>query len=74
MARHSTPDVAGGLTDRELDVLQLASRGFNLTESAARIGISKWTATDAMHRLMKKLDASTQAEAVYRAVKEGIIQ
>lgn len=74
MARHSTPDVAGGLTDRELEVVQLASRGFSLPESAERIGISKFTATDAMHHAMKKLNACTQAEAVYRAVTEGIIQ
>ena len=74
MGRHAAPTRPDGFTPREHELLVLLSKGYRATEAAQRMHISKHTATDYLRQILTKLDASTQAEAVYRAVKEGVIQ
>lgn len=63
-----------GFTDRERELLTYLAKGFSLAESAERMTINANTLRDTMRVIFDKLQASTQAEAVYRAVKEGVIQ
>jgi len=63
-----------GLTDRERELLTYLAKGFSLAESAERMTINANTLRDTMRVIFDKLQASTQAEAVYRAVKEGVIK
>lgn len=63
-----------GFSDRERELLTLLARGYNLSESAERMAINVHTLRDSLTAAFKRLDASTQAEAVYRAVKEGVIK
>lgn len=65
---------ADGFTDRERDLLTLLSKGFTVVSAAERMGLSPHTLRGHVKVLFKKMDASTQAEAVYRALKEGIIR
>lgn len=68
------PIDAKGFTTREKELLLLLSKGFRVPEAAEYIGISRHTMADHLKKVLKKTDACTQAEAVYRAVKEGVIQ
>ncbi len=63
-----------GFTDRERELLTYLAKGFSLAESAERMTINANTLRDTMRVIFDKLQASTQAEAVYRAVKEGVIK
>lgn len=63
-----------GFTDRERELLTYLAKGFSMAESAERMTINANTLRDTMRVIFDKLQASTQAEAVYRAVKEGVIQ
>lgn len=67
--------VAGnGFNQAEIDLLTYLAKGYDIPEAARFMGISKYTLCDYRKRVLKKLDACTQAEAVYQAVKRGIIQ
>lgn len=63
-----------GFTDRERELLTYLAKGFSLAESAERMTINANALRDTMRVIFDKLQASTQAEAVYRAVKEGVIK
>jgi LuxR family transcriptional regulator, maltose regulon positive regulatory protein len=63
-----------GFTDRDRELLTMLAKGFNLSEAAKRMEINQNTLRDSLRTIFQKLDASTQAEAVYRAVKEGVIK
>lgn len=74
MARRAATTDASGLTARERELLVLVSKGFRVSEAAAYIHLSKHTLASHMKSILTKLQASTQAEAVYKAVKEGVIE
>ena len=63
-----------GFSDRERELLTLLAKGFSLNEAAERMSIIAHTLRDNLRVIFEKLQATTQAEAVYRAVKEGIIK
>lgn len=63
-----------GFTDRERELLTLLAKGFSLNEAAERMTINARTLRDNLRVIFEKLQATTQAEAVYRAVKEGVIK
>lgn len=64
---------AGGYTDRERDLLTLLAKGFTVVEAADRMDVNVHTLRENLKAIFVKADASTQAEAVYRALKEGVI-
>ena len=63
-----------GFNERERELLTLLAKGFSLNEAAERMTINAHTLRDNLRVIFEKLQATTQAEAVYRAVKEGVIK
>ena len=76
------PEVAGrlaeytprvNLTQRELEVLRLAARGFRNRDIAVAIGRTEATVKEHMTNLMEKLGAADRTEAVTLSLQRGII-
>jgi len=81
--RAISPDVAsdlaahvGGdmLSERELEVLRAAARGYGNKQIATELGVSEDTVKSHMKSIFSKLDANDRTHAVVTAVKRGIIQ
>jgi len=66
-ARASTRANVGGLTDREVDVLDLVDQGLRNAEIAARLHLSEKTVGHHVSAILGKLGASSRTEAVRRA-------
>src|SRR5579871_2034315 len=61
------------LTDRELQLLELVALGNTNTAIARRLGISPRTVAHHLDSAYRKLDVTSRAAAVYRAVNEGLV-
>lgn len=61
------------LTDRELDVLRLAARGYTNKAIGVQLGISDRTVQGHLAHIFAKLQAASRTEAVMRAVSLGWI-
>ena len=75
VAGHAVAVVAakGGLSERELEVLRLLSRGQTNKEIAAALGISPKTAGHHVQHIYDKLGVSTRAAATFWAMNEGVV-
>jgi two-component system, NarL family, response regulator DevR len=63
----------GNLTERELDVLRLLAAGLSNNKIGEKLFISATTAKFHVSNIMRKLEVSRRAEAVYAASKRGLI-
>lgn len=61
------------LTDRELEVLKLLANGLSNIKIGERLFISPTTVKFHVSNIMRKLEVSRRAEAVYAASKQGLI-
>ncbi len=61
------------LTTRELEVLQLAAKGFSYGEIARMLGISGATVSSYTKKIYGKLAVHSRSEAVYEASRLGLI-
>jgi DNA-binding NarL/FixJ family response regulator len=70
-----TPQQAPGepLTDRELDVLRLAAKGYTNKAIGVQLGISDRTVQGHLAHIFAKMQATSRTEAVMRAVSLGWI-
>jgi len=68
--RHGHP---GGLSDREVEVLQLVSRGFTDKEVAAKLEIPARTVGNHLAHAYEKIGVTTRAGAAMFAMKNGIV-
>lgn len=68
-SQHAVP----GLTERELKVLGLLARGLSNRDIGAQLYVSETTVKFHVRNIMRKLDVSSRAEAVYEASKAGLI-
>lgn len=68
-----SPVASKQLTEREREVLSLLARGLSNREIGHRLYISETTAKFHVGNIMRKLEVSRRAEAVYTASKMGII-
>ncbi len=66
------PQVRSPLTERELSVLRLVASGLSNRGIGARLYLSETTVKFHVRNLMRKLDAASRAEAVYKATKAGL--
>ncbi len=66
------PQARSPLTDRELSVLRLVARGLSNRGIGARLYLSETTVKFHVRNIMRKLDATSRAEAVYKAIKAGV--
>jgi DNA-binding NarL/FixJ family response regulator len=65
--------IAEPLTDRELDVLRLAAKGFTNKAVGIQLGISDRTVQGHLAHIFAKMQATSRTEAVMRAVSLGWI-
>ena len=61
------------LSPREVEVLQLISKGFTNEQVAGFMHLSINTVAEYVRRATIKLDACNRVEAACRAIREGII-
>ena len=64
---------AAGLTGREVEVLQLAAKGYNHAEVAKLLGLSRNTVASYTRHIYEKLEVHSRAEALYEAGRLGLI-
>ena len=62
------------LSDRELAVLTLATKGFTYEEIAQMMSVSKHTVMTYVKRSYRKLQVNSKSEAVYEARKLGLLR
>jgi DNA-binding NarL/FixJ family response regulator len=62
------------LTPREIELLECFARGHSYKEAALRLGISYHTVTDHVKAVYRKLAVRSRGEAVFAAVRNGIIR
>jgi len=62
------------LTKRELEVLQLTSKGFSNKEIAEILGISKSTVRTHLEHIYQKMDVTNRVEAITEGYKRGMIE
>jgi DNA-binding CsgD family transcriptional regulator/tetratricopeptide (TPR) repeat protein len=67
-----TRDNPGGLTGREVEVLELVAGGFHNGEIAERLVLSRRTVDAHVSAILRKLDARTRSQASAEAVRLGI--
>ena len=65
---------ADALTPRELEVLQLMTRGYRNKEIANDLIITERTVKFHVGVILSKLDVSTRTEAVTRALQKGLVK
>jgi HD-GYP domain-containing protein (c-di-GMP phosphodiesterase class II) len=68
------PENPGGLSRREVDVLQLAARGLTTRQIADRLVISPKTADHHIQHIYTKIAVSTRAAAALWAIQHAIVQ
>jgi DNA-binding NarL/FixJ family response regulator len=66
------PQARSPLTGRELSVLRLVAHGLSNRGIGARLYLSETTVKFHVRNIMRKLDATSRAEAVYNATKAGV--
>lgn len=71
---YPTVDQPGGLTDRELAVLQLLAEGLHNKQVATRLGISARTVERHCDNIYAKLGVGSRTEAVVRAIAAKLVQ
>jgi DNA-binding NarL/FixJ family response regulator len=62
------------LTPREVEVLRAVSSGSTNKQIARELGISQHTVKFHLESLMRKLDASSRAEAVYKSIQLKLLE
>lgn len=61
------------LTAREVEILETLAKGFSYKEIARIRGVTFHTVNDHLKEIYKKLSVNSRGEAVYEAVKAGLI-
>jgi DNA-binding NarL/FixJ family response regulator len=64
---------SGVLTDRQIEILRLASEGVSTAEIAARLGLSLHTVRNHLQACIHNLGVHSKTQAVSAAIRRGII-
>jgi len=70
-AKSVAMDVVKSLSELEMEVLKLATRGLSNKDIAEELGLSLRTVQARFTRVFKKLQVSSRTEAVLRGLREG---
>lgn len=62
------------LTPREMEVLEVVSRGYSNAEIGSLLGLSLHTVNSHIKSIYRKLAVRSRSEAVFEAVQQGLIQ
>ncbi|MBO8430877.1 response regulator transcription factor [Spirochaetes bacterium] len=62
------------LTTREAYILQLLTEGYDSSEISDMLYISTHTVKAHISAILKKLNAKNRTQAVYKAIKDGILK
>lgn len=62
------------LTDRQVKILKLVSQGFSSKEISEKLDISYYTVTTHIKNIYNKLQVNSRTEALYEAVKLGLLE
>lgn len=73
ITRQTTEPVVEPLTDREMEVLTMAAKGYTNKAIGAQLGISDRTVQGHLAHIFDKMNATSRTEAVMRAVSLGWI-
>jgi DNA-binding NarL/FixJ family response regulator len=73
LSHNSTSSPVEALTDREMEVLELAAKGYTNKAIGVQLGISDRTVQGHLAHIFDKLQAGSRTEAVMRAVSLGWI-
>jgi DNA-binding NarL/FixJ family response regulator len=73
IAGHASRPEVESLTERELEVLALAGKGYTNKAIGVQLGISDRTVQGHLANIYSKLNASSRTEAVMRAVAQGLL-
>lgn len=65
---------AGGISDRQKEVLGLLSRGYTYREIAGLLGVSEHTIGTYCKRVYRRLQVTSRSEAVFEARKLGLLR
>ncbi|MGW6318885.1 response regulator [Streptomyces sp. NPDC055099] len=68
-----TPSLGANLTSREREALQLLGQGHSTSEISAQLGVALNTGRNHVQRVLEKLGARSQLEAVTIARREGLL-
>lgn len=76
MARRTreSSDVRAVLTERELQILELLSRGVTVKQVATRLGLSPRTVETHISKLYRKLGVRNRVQAVSKATAIGLVE
>ena len=66
------PQAPAMLTEREVNVLRLVAGGLSNRGIGGRLHLSETTVKFHLRNIMRKLDATSRAEAVYKATRNGL--
>ncbi|MGW1182821.1 response regulator [Streptomyces drozdowiczii] len=72
-APQPAPDSAGGLSEREAEVLTLVAQAMSNRQIAVKLGIAEGTIKRHMRNIFTKLDAVSRIDAVNKAVERGLL-
>jgi two-component system NarL family response regulator len=72
-ARLAERNHRSSLSPRELEILELLSKGLTNKEIGQAFGISKHTVRNHINNITQKLDVTDRTEAASVAIKQGII-
>ncbi len=72
-SKQAEPKIITDLTDREIEVLRLASKGASNRDIADSLCISIRTVQGHINSIFRKLSADSRTAAVFQAVKKGLI-
>ena len=71
--KSSDTSTAGGLTDREIELLKLMTKGLSNKEIASEVGLSIRTVQGHVGQIFNKLGVNSRTEAVVRGLQEGLV-
>ncbi len=73
--KHSSAQIntTRSLTEREVDILELISRGLSYDEAATRCSITRGTVHAHLKSVYRKLNVHSKTQAVFRARQDNII-